>query len=223
MHSLNATAQERHAVFASHHLSTRIECLEAALAENERRTRLFRNPREEKEMLLISRPLTTPQAFAAFGLLLGLLPPAAIFFRLFLYPLVLKPFGTGDNWWFPLCLFMNFICCVVGRAVGSKVGTSIEWFARDSWHVLLLVAATLGFAWGALTGAAGGALYFGIGALFGAIYAIPIGTLAFLMFTPLHRLCARGGMIDARYFWPLACGVTMTVAALILSPHVFPY
>ena len=81
----------------------------------------------------------------------------------------------------------------------------------------------MGFAWGAITGAAGGAICFGIGAIFGALYAAPVGTLAFILFTPLHRLLARGGMIDARHFWPLACGVTMTITALILSPHIFPY
>ncbi|MDQ3754866.1 MAG: hypothetical protein M3371_09060, partial [Acidobacteriota bacterium] len=146
-------------------------------------------------MRLMRRPLSTPQAFASFGMLLGLLPPAAIFIRLSLYPLVLKPSASGDNWWFPLCLLMNFICCIVGRAVGRKLGILIERVERDSWHLLLLLAALSGFSWGAMTGAAGGAIFFGVGAIFGAIYAIPVGTLAFFIFTPLHRLLARGGMI----------------------------
>jgi hypothetical protein len=29
--------------------------------------------------------------------------------------------------------------------------------------------------------------------------------------------------MEARHLWPLACGVTMIIVALILSPHVFPY
>ncbi|MBA3322979.1 MAG: hypothetical protein H0T45_16260 [Pyrinomonadaceae bacterium] len=218
-----ATTLERHTVFPARHINARLYWLTNALAESERRERLFRNPREEEQMCLMSRPLSTPQAFARLGLLLGLLPPAAIFFRLFLYPSGLKPFGGGDSWWFPFCLFMNVICCIVGRAMGAKFGKAIEQIEPTSWSVLLLLAAAIGSAWGALTGGAGGALFFGVGAIFGMLCAAPVGTLAFIFFTPLHRLLARGGMIDARHFWPLACGVTMTITALILSPHIFPY
>ncbi len=40
---------------------------------------------------------------------------------------------------------------------------------------------------------------------------------------PLHRLLARGGMIEAAQFRPLAWGVTMIFVALISSPHVFHF
>jgi hypothetical protein len=43
--------------------------------------------------------------------------------------------------------------------------------------------------------------------------------LAFTLFTLLHRLLVRGDMIDARHFWPLACGITMLIAALVLNPQ----
>ncbi|MCA1555820.1 MAG: hypothetical protein LC747_03925 [Acidobacteria bacterium] len=39
----------------------------------------------------------------------------------------------------------------------------------------------------------------------------------------LRLIMARGGMIDARHFWPLACGVVFTITALILSPNLYPY
>jgi hypothetical protein len=66
----------------------------------------------------------------------------------------------------------------------------------------------------------GGVLFFGVGSLFGAFMALPFGMLGFLLFTPLHRLMACGGMIDARHLWPLACGVALTISALILSPNL---
>ncbi len=68
-----------------------------------------------------------------------------------------------------------------------------------------------------MTGALGGFVFFGIGAFVGAALAVPVGALAFAVFAPLHRLLARGGMIDARQLWPLALGVSGTIAALILG------
>ncbi len=79
------------------------------------------------------------------------------------------------------------------------------------------MALLIGWLWAIGTGAAGGLVFFGIGAIFGVSFAIPVGLLAFASFMPLHRLLARGGMIEAGHLWPLACGVTMTVTALILG------
>jgi hypothetical protein len=47
--------------------------------------------------------------------------------------------------------------------------------------------------------------------------------LAFAAFAPLHRLLARGGMIDARHLAPLAWGINLAISALILSPRLLPY
>ncbi len=80
----------------------------------------------------------------------------------------------------------------------------------------------VGALWGLTTGAVGGVWFFGFGSFFGALIALPVGMLGFALFTPLHRLMARGGMIDARHFWPLAGGVVFTITALILSPRIYP-
>jgi hypothetical protein len=82
---------------------------------------------------------------------------------------------------------------------------------------MLLMLPLMGTVWGAVAGGAGGLVFFGIGSLFGIVCAVPVGIVAFTLFTPLHRLLARGGMIDARHFWPLACGINMIVSALILG------
>ena len=187
------------------------------LRENElaeKQGRAFRNAREEEELLLMRRPVAARQAYAKFGLLLGTLPPAAIFFKLFLGLMV----GSDIN--VPLCyllLFMNVACALAGAYFGSKLSGMASEIEGDRWLTMILGAACLGFIWGAATGAAGGILFFGFGAIYGALYAIPVGVLAFVLFVPFHRLLARGGMIDARHLWPLACGVVLFITALILG------
>jgi hypothetical protein len=194
--------------------SDRLNWLLQANAQEAQRRLLFRNAQEEEEMLLMRRPLSMRRAYSILGLLLGTLPPAAIFTRIFDY-------GTRGSDVFPplliLCVLMNLVCGVVGMKMGSALSDSVKTSERSSWHRMLLTVMLLGMAWGAVTGSAGGLLFFGIGALFGAICAIPVGIMAFLAFTILHRLLARGGMIDARHFWPLACGLTLATTTLILN------
>ena len=174
----------------------------------------FLSALEEEELLMMLYPISTERAFALFGMLLGLLPPAAIFFKLI---------GGAVNHlysqpgWLLLLLCMNAICCLAGAWMGSKLSKMVATVERDFWGLMLIESLIIGFIWGAATGALGGVIAYGIGALFGAAFAIPVGALAFLLFMPLHRLLTRGGMIDARHFWPLACGVVMIITALILN------
>lgn len=184
-------------------------------ADAERRARLFRNTREEQDVLLMRRPLTTVQAYARFGLLLGTLVPAAIFLRL-----LLMSNANERIVFFMLFSIMNGTCALVGWHMGRFTGRNVEQFGRRGWHRMFLHALGNGIVWGAVTGAAGGLIVFGLGAIVGAAIAIPVGLVAFLFFTLLHRLMARGGMIEARHFWPLACGVVLTIASLILSPYL---
>ncbi len=167
-------------------------------------------------MLLMRHPLNTHQAYAMLGLLLGLLPPAAIFYKLFGYGFAEH---NGNDAVFITCLFlaMNVVCSIVGRRMGGALGGRLEKPERASWSIMILSALYAGICWGLITGAAGGFLFFGFGAIAGVFCALPVGVLAFTLFTPLHRLLARGGMIDAQHFWPLASGITLTISALILG------
>jgi hypothetical protein len=197
-------------------LRARLTWLVAAEAEAERHAQLFRTPREEQEAQLMRRPLTTQQAFARFGLLLGTLPPAAIFIRL------TALWHSGEI--FPLIFIpMLLVCAFVGLWRGAHVGRTFDESERGSWWRTIFDALEDAFIWAAATGAMGGAIFFGIGAIFGFVCAIPIALVAFALFAPLHRLLARGGMIDARHLLPLAWGINLTIATLILSPHVIPY
>ncbi|HEV2764646.1 MAG TPA: hypothetical protein VGV38_16825 [Pyrinomonadaceae bacterium] len=197
--------------------NARLNWLVAFHAHDERQRLRFRDVREREEMELMSRPRDARQTYKLLGALLGLLPPAAIFYRMFgdwieRQPNVLSAFG-----FFALLVLMNLVCWLVGRWLGSKLGARIEEAERGSWLKTLMVAALLGFVWAALTGFLGGLLFFGIGAIFGAFCAVPVGVAGFTVFTIFHRPLARGGMIDARHLRPLAWGVTLTIAAMILG------
>ena len=165
-------------------------------------------------MRLMRQPIPTQKAFALFGTLLGTFPPAAIFLRFFGEAMT-RPFFPVPVLLMLLC--MNVICCLTGRYLGFKMSRMVSAVEHDSWSLMLFESLIIGFTWALGTGAAGGLLFFGIGAFFGAAFAIPVGVLAFALFVPLHRLLARGGMIDRRHLWPLACGVVMVITALILG------
>ena len=163
------------------------------------------------------RPVSSERAFALFGLLLGTLPPAAIFFRMLYVSVGLL--GAGSF----LFVTMLGICALVGWRMGARVGRTVDESERRTWAGATIDALEAGFVWAAATGAAGGFLFFGVGALFGVACALAVALPAFAVFTSLHRLLARGGMIDARHLRPLAWGVSTIAAALILSPYLLPY
>jgi len=169
--------------------------------------------KEEGRVLSMQRPLTTEQAYRLFGTFLGLIPPFAIFERA-----VMRGRGSEEFWLVALCVGMNVFCCLVGRWCGGRLG---RWMrdprprgrAEFAFIVFLMAAS-----WSAVTGGLGGALFFGIGALFGPFVAAPVALVGFPAFAILHRLISRGGMIEARHAWPLAFGIPLTIAAMISSP-----
>lgn len=162
------------------------------------------------------RPVSTERAFARFGLLLGLLPPAAIFLRLALLSRFAGALGL-------IFLPIMLVCALLGRTMGANAGRTFDESERGSWGRTIIDAVEDAFVWAAATGAAGGVIFLGVGAIFGFLCALPVAMLAFGLFAPLHRLLARDGMIDARHLAPLAWGINLTISALILSPRLLPY
>jgi len=158
-------------------------------------------------------PLDAAEAYGWFGLLLGLFPPAALFCRLFL----LRLQGNELVAYACLCVVMLAVCCAVGRQMSRFVSRQIGEPRRYAWPGLLLVASVLGAFWGLVAGGAGGAAYFGVGALAGAFFAVPVGAVAFPAFALLHRQVSRSGMIEEGLMWPLAFGVPAATAAAILG------
>lgn len=167
---------------------------------------------------MMRAPVTTEDAYAWFGTFLGLFPPFAIFVRIF---------GDGKTFeklsddkaipWLILLLAMNAICFYIGRRSGRVLGRVFGDPRAHGcfWHVV--VSLLLGAAWAAVTGALGGALFFVIGAVFGVFCALPVALATFPVFAVLHRIQSHGGMIEARDLWPIALGIPLATAALIMS------
>ena len=197
-------------------IHARLKWLMLVNEHEERRRNLFRDAAEEEEMMLMQMRSTfnVRESFSLFGMLLGLFPPAAIFARMFGYGMVGPQSGAIL---FIGCVLMNLVCAIVGYYMGGVLGRAIVEMEKGSWTMMMLALPVIGAAWGAVTGAAGGLVFLGIGAMVGPIFAIPIGAMAFTCFAPLHRLLARGGMIEERHYWPLASAAALLPAALVMG------
>lgn len=193
----------------------RLDWLKAELTRERGARALAKLDRETALALSMDEARTGAEAYALLGLLLGLLPPAAMFGRF------LTSFNLRDKQEFGVlaaCVVMNLICCAVGRAMGLWAGRKVGDPRSRTWYEHLPFALLLGLLWGVVTGAAGGVIVFGIGALPGMMLAVPVALAGFALFAPLHRQLSHGGMIEARHLRPLALGVAGAIAALILSP-----
>jgi hypothetical protein len=181
-------------------------------------SRQFRCPAHEMDMAMMKRPLTAQTVYQWLGLMLGMAPPAMIFAKLFQYGLRGYWFGSNEGpGMFFLLLMMNGVCALMGFVMGRALSGSALSVGRKSRSKMFIFLALLGLAWGAATGGSGGLFFFGFGALFGALFAIPIGIAAFVVFGALHRWLERGGMMEARQFWPIAVGIVGTITMLIAS------
>lgn len=176
-------------------------------------------------MLSMLRPLSTEEAYRRFGTFLGLLPPLALFTRILAgivgdRPLASLPSTDGLLFWGVLLLLMNVLCVIVGRKFGAFLGRKAGDPRAHGVAGTLFVALLYGLFWGVVTGAAGGAVGFVVGAVVGVFVAVPVALAAFPVFAVLHRLLSHGGMIEERHVWPLAFGVPLTIAAMIMSPWI---
>ena len=165
----------------------------------------------------MSRPRDARESYKMLGALLGLLPPAAIFYQMFGGVLGRNPNKPAVFGLLVLLGLMNLVCWLVGRWFASRLAAIVEEGERGWWPRTLLVAAAAGFVWGVVTGFAGGLPFFGIGAVCGPFCAVPVGVAGFSVFTIFRRLLARGGMIETRHLRPMAWGITLTIVALILG------
>jgi hypothetical protein len=213
MYDTNGTRSVCRLAPTDYDIAARTNWLRAEIARKEQ-TRLFaRREREEQQAMRLLDPVPAREAFAWFGLSLGLLPPAAIFCQLLWFARSEQSFALLVA----LAAAMTAVCCLVGRAMARSLARAAEQTERRAWWQMLILPALLGSVWGLVTGSSGGLLFFGIGAFFGAACAVPVGALAFSVFMLLHRLLARGGMIEERQLWPLAFGIPSVIAAAILG------
>ncbi len=219
MYDTSGTQSICHATFTDYNVEARLSWLrgELALRDEPLRSKLARRERDEVEAMRMSQPVSNAEAFAWFGTFLGLFPPAAIFSR----ALERGVRNDSDLVVLLFCIAMNGICCVVGRAMGRHLGGRVADPRERAWWLTLLTALLFAVVWALVTGAAGGVIVVGIGAIFGAFCALPVAAVGFPAIMLLHRLLSRGGMIEGRHLWPLAFGVPCVIAATIMSPYIF--
>lgn len=192
----------------------RISELAAENKQAARRKQLFRDERERAEAESMRRPLSIEQTFSRFGLLLGTLPPTAIFAKI----LFDGHFLQRENfWWLGVVFIMSLISATVGYVSGKTIGRTVFELEQASWSKMLLVLPFVGICWGALTGAAAGIIVLFFGAFLGALAGALVGSVALPIFAVFHRLVKCGDQIEEKHFLPLAFGTTLLVSAFILG------
>lgn len=194
-------------------VNRRLEVLLAANAETYREKTMYRSHRERLEAEMMRTPLTSEQAFAYLGLLLGTFPPMTILLG------ILSSMGsTARNNPILIALFIgvNALSAFIGFQAGKVIAGMARSLESRSWTYMLLTSPLLGVFWGLMAGAGGGLVVFGIGAFLGAALGAAVGAVTLPAFMILHRTMKRGDLIDLKHFLPIAFGITYIVCALIL-------
>jgi hypothetical protein len=212
MYDTSGTHSVCYAAPPDNDVAVRIAWLKGEVARAESHVMAAREA-ESLRALAMAEPISTEEAFAWFGTFLGLFPPFAIFTLM----LVKGTFNNGALYWAFLFVLMNLICCVVGRKFGRALGRMWGDPRARSWVEHIPLSILIGLAWAVVTGGLGGAVAFGIGAIFGVVCAAPVALAAFPLFALLHRIQSHGGMIEERDLWPLAFGIPLTAAAMIMT------
>lgn len=174
---------------------------------------LYKTEQERFEAGLIKHPLTTEKSFALFGLMLGALPPLALFTKFF----ISSQIRFEESWVMFLLFFVNVICATVGYFSGKLIAKMVAEVEKYSWSVMLLILPFIGILWGIMAGGAGGVFIFVIGAVFGAIIASMVGGVALPVFTIFHRLLKKGDVIERDQFLPIALGITLIISAIFFG------
>ncbi len=194
----------------------RLNTLLSANVEIANNKQLYRREQDELAAEMMRTPMSPVETYKYFGAFLGAFPPAAIFGKTVGYGLS-AAHAESTLAIFAFCLLMNLVCLFVGGVMGKAFGSMMLRYERRSWSKMLLQTSLAGLLWAVITGAAGGAIFFGFGAVFGVILAVPIAMVAFPLFAIFHRLLERGGQIEYKHFLPIAFGITTIISAFILG------
>lgn len=184
-------------------------------AENAREKSLVASEAEKAEAAMMKNPLSIEQAFAYFGILLGIFPPAALFLRFILEKRGF--FGSEDFWFIGIFAIVNLVSAIVGYFSGKLIGRIVRKTEQMSWIKMILLIPFIGILWGILAGGAGGAVFLIIGAIPGAILGAAVGSFALPIFTIFHRLLKKDEQIDRKHFLPLTFGITLVISAFLLG------
>lgn len=158
------------------------------------------------------RTIKITDAVACLGLLLGSLGPLSLMKELFGRSAI-----PNDIFFIIVLSFAAFITAVVGMFTGYAVGRRLLSFRKFGWNRFILSSMLLGFAWGFISGAAGGVFIFLIGGIVGAIFGGLSGFFAFTLFAVAYRLLSGGNSMQIRHYLPISLGIVLTVCAFFLG------
>lgn len=175
---------------------------------------LYRSGKEKFESELVQNPMNSEAAFSYFGLMLGTLPPAAIFSRILFST---NSFSREDMWILGILVLVNLVSAITGYFSGKLVGKMAREAERSSWIKMLIALPLIGIIWGMVSGGAGGMIFFIFGGFFGAFFGAMVGVVALPLFGIAHRSLKKGDLIARNQFLPIAFGITLTICALILG------
>jgi hypothetical protein len=193
------------------------QCLDTLLAANREyanRPITFNDIREELKARTMARPISSPDAYALFGLFLGTFPPAAITLKFFV---ALDIFSKSDAIFLVLFTVANLVTAGIGFLTGKLVGKMMLDIDRLRWSSYLPLLPFIGLIWGVVSGGVGGVFILVLGALAGAAIGGITAAAAFPVFAVLHRVLARGNLIERRHLLPISLGIAMTIAAFIIG------
>jgi hypothetical protein len=169
---------------------------------------------ERMEADLMRYPIPAREAFAYFGSFLGGIPLFTVILR------VLFSSPVADSGKFGLLFLMALVAAAasaVGYFSGKTLGPIVLKIERFRWSTMLPLLPLVGFIWGAIAGAGGGLIAFGVGAVFGIFVGGIVGALAVPFFIVIHRLLRRGDSIELKHFLPVSLGIVMVLCAFVLG------
>ena len=165
---------------------------------------------EELAAEIMLHPISLEKSFAYFGLMIGSFPPAAIMSSFIL--------NSSSNVWFTsLMLAANILTAIIGYFSGKYVAKCVDRIREFPLLGQVVLLPFIGLFWGVISGGIGGAIILLYGGIVGAIFGGAVGLVSLPIFTVLHRLASRAGVIERKYFLPIGFGITLTICGYILG------
>lgn len=170
----------------------------------------------ESSTPLIPGKLSTEDAVAKLGALTGALPTTALFLKI----MSNGPGNADPGSAVALTLIVLMAVAATSTAgyyTGKLTGRILSDLENKPWALMILALPFAGMIWGLISGAAGGFILLGIGAIAGGAIGALVGAAVLMAFGILHRAAKDGDQIERNRFLPLAFGITGTIAAFILG------
>jgi hypothetical protein len=159
------------------------------------------------------QPVSSRGSFAVFGGMIGSMPLAAVAFNI----LASGSVGDADLIWVTILFVAAGLTGAVGFLSGGRVSTVLRNVERMRFPNRIAMRSLVGLMWGGISGAAGGLMFFVVGAFFGAVVGGLIGAIAVPIFAQLHQTVRYGDVVEAKHLIPIAMGITLSLCAFILG------